>query len=77
MGIYNGKIKQNANYVIKSIIKREGTSATKLAKEMGISDQALRKRLRGGSKFSIDEFVEILNHIGYEINIFKKTDIIN
>lgn len=74
---YNDKIKQNPSEVIKAIIKREGISATKLALQMNVSDQALRKRLRGGSKFSINEFVDILNYMGYEMGIVKKTDIIN
>lgn len=72
----NDKTNQSGPDTIKSIMKREKISAAKLSKEMGISDQALRKRLRGASKFSFDEFVDILNRLGYNINIVKESDII-
>lgn len=76
MNIVIGQIKQEPTFLIKSIMKREAVSATKLASEMAISSQALRKRLRGGSKFSVDEFVDILNHLGYKIMIVKNEDVI-
>lgn len=76
MAFHNDKTKQNYSSIIKSIMKREGKSATKLANEMDVSDQALRKRLRGGSKFSVDEFTDILDYLGYKIMIIKKEDIV-
>lgn len=71
-----GKTKRNANGAMKSIMKREKMSAAKLAKTMGGSEQALRSRLRGDSKFSLDEFINILTFLGYAITITKESDII-
>lgn len=72
----NTKIKQNPETLIKSIMKRERMSATKLAEEMKVSGQALRKRLRGDSKFSFDEFTDILDFLGYNMMIVKKEDVV-
>lgn len=72
----SSKAKQSGCGIIKSIMKREKKTATSLAKEMHASDQSLRKRLRGDSKFSFDEFIDILNHLGYSINVVKESDII-
>lgn len=76
MNNYNGKTNQSTNEVIKSIMKREKKSATRLAEEMKISGQAFRKRLRGSSKFSINEFTDILEHLGYKMMIVKKEDLV-
>lgn len=71
------KTKQSTSATtIKSIMQREKISATKLAKDLDTSDQALRARLRGDSKFPADEFLDILKHLGYKINIVKEEDIL-
>lgn len=76
MNLSAGKTKQSPDSILKGIMKREKVSATKLATEMKVSGQALRKRLRGDSKFPVDEFIEILGHLGYRINIVKEEDIL-
>lgn len=76
MALLRDKIKQTPKSIIISVMKREKKSATMLAEEMNISGQALRKRLRGDSKFSVDEFMDILDRLGYKINVVKETDII-
>lgn len=70
------KIKHNPENIIKTIMKREKMVATKLAAEIGGSPQALRKRLRGDSKFSFDEFTNIIEYLGYNMMIVKKEDVV-
>lgn len=51
--------------MIKGIAKADGTSLTELSERIGISRQALYKRLDGGMK--VESFVECLRALGYEV----------
>lgn len=50
---------------IKAIAVNDGITITALAERMGISRQALYKRLNGDMKTS--SFIECLNAMGYEL----------
>lgn len=51
--------------LIKGIAKADGISLTELSERIGISRQALYKRLDGGMK--VESFVECLRALGYEV----------
>ena len=51
--------------LIKIICITEGVSITELAQRLGISRQALYKRLEGDIRFS--NFVECIEALGYEL----------
>ena len=51
--------------LIKGIAKADGISLTELSERIGISRQALYKRLDGGMK--VESFVECLRALGYEL----------
>ena len=51
--------------IVRGIAKKEGVSLTELAERLGVSRQALYKRLGGDMRFS--SFVECMESIGYEV----------
>lgn len=51
--------------MIKGIAKADGISLTELSEKIGISRQALYKRLDGGMK--VESFIECLRALGYEV----------
>lgn len=51
--------------LIKGIAKADGISLTELSERIGISRQALYKRLDGGMK--VESFVECLRALGYDL----------
>lgn len=56
--------------IIKTVCIAEGTSLTKLAKEIGISRQAMYKRLSGD--MSARKFEEMLGALGYSVYYGKE-----
>ena len=51
--------------IIKALCIQEGVSLTLLAEKIGISRQALYKRLEGG--ITLSHFEEILSALGYSL----------
>lgn len=50
---------------MKGILKEEGWTVTKVAEGLGISRQALYKRLNGN--MSAESLIEIFNVMGYDL----------
>lgn len=55
--------------MVKEICVREGVKISELARRLGISRQALYKRLEGGMK--VGSFVECIKALGYDLYIGK------
>lgn len=51
--------------MIKAICASEGITITELAERLGISRQALYKRLNGGMRY--ESFYECIRALGYEL----------
>ena len=60
-----GYEKEMYGRLIKGIAKADGVSLTELSERIGISRQALYKRLEGGMK--VESFVECLEAMGYSL----------
>lgn len=59
------RVEEMYGRLIKGIAKADGISLTELSERIGISRQALYKRLDGGMK--VESFVECLRALGYEV----------
>lgn len=57
---------------IKDTIKKEGIKKSKLAKDLGMSNQGLSLNLNGKTSMPIDRAEWLLNILGYELKIVKK-----
>ena len=57
---------------IKTLLIKEGKTQSELAEELGFkTPQAFNRKLCSGA-YRVDEFDELLNHLGYELKIVKK-----
>ena len=63
---------KSSGKIIKRIAMEEGVTITELAERLGISRQALYKRLNGGMRY--DNFVECIEALGYEIHYERFKD---
>ena len=57
---------------IIEIMEKEKVSQTELAERMNINRKSLNQTLRRNQDIKFDQVVEILDHLGYSVNIEKR-----
>ena len=65
--------KDKFNWLIKKLFEQADTNGRQVAISLGTSPQNLNKKIRTASLKTI-EFFDILDMLGYEIEIKKKND---
>ena len=65
--------KDKFNWLIKKLFEQADTNGRQVAISLGTSPQNLNKKIRTASLKTI-EFFDILDMLGYEIEIKKKSD---
>lgn len=56
---------------IKSCLKEANMTQSQLAKNMGTSNQNLSQMLRVRNDMKVETFIDMLEHIGYRVEIIK------
>lgn len=62
---------EKANIIIKKCLVEQGITQKELAEKFGKSTQVFNNKMSKNS-FSYDDFVKILDILGYEIKVDKK-----
>jgi transcriptional regulator with XRE-family HTH domain len=57
---------------LKYIMEREGVTAYRLSKELGLDKGQLSRFLNGKSSFSLIKLEQIANYLGYDVEFVKR-----